>query len=147
VKRPLVIFIVLVAFASCNKKKLEGDSQILVGKWNWTHSFVNDDMCDPPGNYVEINPNSEATNYSLEILKKGKVIFYMNEEEIDSYKFNCSLSENTNPTIDFPYHFGIYFGDGKALSGFVKEDTLFDNMYFPFEDTQCTDYYGYFVKE
>ncbi|MFT4662793.1 MAG: hypothetical protein ACI8XB_003086 [Patiriisocius sp.] len=145
------IFLTLVGLsiivASCDKKKLEGDSEILIGKWNWTHSYRNVDVCSPPGDFIEINPSTEGHDYSIAFLQKGKVIFYEDNEEIESFNFKLTFSNNTSSNPNYLYAYAIHFGGGKVLNGSVGLDSLYDNRYFPYEDSQCEDYYGYFVRE
>jgi hypothetical protein len=157
VKQLFYISFLLLSLWSCQKDKLKGDSEILVGKWNWTHSNETYETCNPPTFENVLTPETENANYSIEFLEKGKIIFYKDGEEVDNQRLTISFSESPNSTVDYPYSFHIWmpgkendlFGPNGSneLDGKVGDELLRLNVDFPFPDTYCEDYSSYFVRE
>jgi len=134
---------------SCEKEKLEGETSMLIGKWNWTASILVPNHCDVDStwDYVLEDEASNDNTYSLEFLEKGKLIFRHNgatiwnkrivfdsKEEINedpySHKFEIRLNNETNdPMI-------IWVGDRALLVHDYPKDT----------DTDCEEMYNYFEK-
>lgn len=155
-RKTLIIFCIISLISSCKKDKLEGDKEVLVGKWKWVYSDLTLGVCNPPEYNTQINPTSENINYSIEFLKCGKVIYYKNNEKIekDRIVFNTfKTTTNSSLTSEY-YEFGI-LGDNdlnKAFSGFVKSDTLIIGGYYFFFDENrncngCCYYLNYFIRE
>mgnify|MGYP000270823784 CR=1 FL=1 len=144
-----LIFLVLLLF-SCKKDKLKGDSEILIGKWNWTHTIETYETCNPPTFENTLTPETENANYSIEFFEKGKVAFYENEQEVNSYRVVLhSFDSNPSQNSSYPFGFTIYLDNEyeNAFWGFVSQDSLFIREDFPFPDTDCEEFNSYFVRE
>lgn len=80
----LLVFI--IPFYSCSKSKLNGEYEVLIGKYSWAQTGGNDH------NIWSNNDNSfypHTTNYSasVELDKKGNIIFYKNNMIVTSEKY------------------------------------------------------------
>ena len=70
-----ICFSVLLIFQSCRKDKLEGDKQLLIGKWRWSFTKVFYDNIgspnDPPSDTIYAGDCFDT--YELDFLEKGIV--------------------------------------------------------------------------
>ena len=144
-------YVLLASFSltfllACKKDKLKGDKEILEGRWKWEYSFVGRNTCDHSGGWTEkLTPQSENMNYTFKFLKKGKIIFYENEVEIEKMRIvfaDWSKCQNNND------YFNILLNnkDDQIIHGCVGMDTMRLFSFFPFKDTGCDDYTSYFIK-
>jgi hypothetical protein len=146
VKKIKVLLILSVFFCfSCKKQKLEGDSEILIGKWNWIYSSEVNNTCNPPTWVNTLNPANQNVSFSIEFIKKGKVIFYENSVASEKFRIKDLLFDKNN----FHYTFSMIVNseDNNNMSGLVTEDTLIMTQGFPFYDTQCEDYANRFIRD
>jgi hypothetical protein len=146
-----LIFIFALSLFSCKKEKLVDESISFLGKWKWTYSAMNNNLLcieDYPNSerasfFTIINPSTNNTNYYLEFFEKGKVKFYQEDTEIQEEKILWEMSEISTGK----YFYELYFDKAVQLDGIINHDTLMENRFFPFADTDCDDYTNFFVRE
>jgi hypothetical protein len=122
--------ILVVTLSSCIKDKLEKDTLILEGTWNWTHSIeysydsANDTILTsiiPASNYSE--------TYGIRIVKKG-LIYKVTGSEEEKYRlvmpdFKSGLCAELNNSFQYKILLNNKVND--SLVGCVSEDTLITN--------------------
>lgn len=144
------LFLLMTIIVSCKKDKLEGDKEILVGKWNWinTQSISNSCDADSLWNFVMFDSATADKTYSLEFLSKGKVIFAHNDGTIWNDRI---VFESFTPLTEAPYQyeFVIRLDNRKndPFTGLVGADSL-RIPDFPFDtEVDCEARWNHFVKE
>jgi hypothetical protein len=146
----IFLFLTLVLF-SCKKDKLNGEKEILIGKWKWVYSDATLSFCNPPTSDIIITPITKGMNYSIEFDKKGKVIFYENNNLTEDYRIVFTQWKVSDYVKPFEYMFSINLNNDEdvILYGAVKQDTLLIfPATFPFDDSDgCNYHWSYFVKE
>ena len=80
-----VIIIVLLSVNACKKDKLEGDYAVFEGKWKWAYTIRHNSYSHYSSSDT-IFQNEIDNTYEIEFLKKGKLIFYENNKEIEKYR-------------------------------------------------------------
>jgi len=137
---------------SCKKDKLEGEKEILVGRWHWIYTVHTYNHCNPPSSSEILTPTSENKSFIIEFLEKGQVIF--NEEDKKRIVFNIfSTTSSLEPKRE--HQFGIYLNNKSdmQLNGWIGADTLMltgDYSKEPFEDVTCEGcctYTNYFIRQ
>lgn len=149
-----ITFILFIAFffSGCLKDKLKGEKEILIGTWNWTETINTNGYCSGSITYSDtITPSNSTDRYRVEFKKKGRVLLYKNNVEIDKgrIKFNSWKQNSTNH-----YTFDIIV-DGKSEKNLLGEVTLSTitlyNYYFPFDIISdcngCCKYTSHFSKQ
>jgi hypothetical protein len=147
----ILIFVCSLLLTSCKKEKLKDGGEAFIGKWKWTYSSINVyGLCPQyqsfnPGSsyFTSINPTTESTNYYIEFIEKGKVIFSQEQTELSEEKILWEMSEISTSK----YFYEMYFNDSLMLDGIINQDTLMENRLFPFPDTNCDDYTNFFVRQ
>ena len=148
--RILIYICTLLLLVSCRKDKLEGDKEILEGKWKWVYSYkVNLSPYIILDTIYNING---STNYSMDFMKKGKVEF--NNNGVVTKK-RVVFKEFTNVSDD-NYKVDIYLNNKNEdlFEGYlISNDTFTTRCYFP-SDIQCGEelggihyYNNYFVRD
>jgi hypothetical protein len=153
-RKQVAVFIIFSSLLACKKDKLDGEKEILIGKWNWSYTIqsVNYNCDNYPPVVTILTPSTQGVEFSLEFNKKGCVTFYKNSKKIDKKRIVFTGWYLESP-IYFPgyYRFGIWLNNKSEniFSGWVKSDTLIDQGYFPYreDDGLCISYTNYFVKE
>jgi hypothetical protein len=146
----VISFIFLIGFFSCKKDKLEGDTAILEGKWNWTASYLVPNRCDVDSNWIYTLKDSvtENSTYSLEFLAKGKLIFRHNDGTVWNQRLIFESKEEVNdPTYDYRFLISL---DGKTndpMTIWVGSDSLLVNDYPKDTDVDCEEMFNHFVRE
>ncbi|MCR9173813.1 MAG: hypothetical protein NXI10_15020 [bacterium] len=126
-KHIAILALLLLILTSCIKDKLEKDSLVLSGTWNWQYSIeytydsVNDTVLTsiiPASNYSD--------SYSIRIEEKGRIYQIKNSEE---EKYRLVLPEFKSGLcfeINNSYKYKILPDNKEAdsLVGCVNEDTL-----------------------
>ena len=142
----------LLTLSSCIKDKLEKDSQVMAGTWNWRYSIeytydsVNDTVLTniiPASNYSD--------SYSIRIEEKGKIYKIKNSEE-DKYRlvlpeFKSGLCFELNNS--FKYKILPNNKEQDSLVGCVNQDTLItSDWHLPLQkgDTEYPYYKHVFTK-
>ncbi len=146
----LLIFLFSFTFLSCKKDKLEGDKSMLIGKWNWSYTrYAHSYSYDSPEGIVEyLTPSNTNTNYRIEFLEKGKIIFYKNDVLIKEKRIVFKYF-GVNPIGE--YSVGIELdGDNEDVFSFLLIDEgIMYNTQYPFKNS--TEPYennsNYFTKE
>lgn len=153
-KNHLVFALLIFLIISCKKDRLKGDKEIFIGKWKWVYTETIDNTCGGgPLSSSFKTPSSTGISYSIEFLKKGKVIYYENGNETtrDRIVFERFEQSTSSRWISY-YTFGID-GDNKndkAIDGFIKQDTLIliGNSKWPhYTECPCCTVYVYFIRE
>ncbi|MEO9532532.1 MAG: hypothetical protein ABJG68_07625 [Crocinitomicaceae bacterium] len=134
---------ILFLATSCRKEKFEAEGLAFVGKWKWSYSSKKNASCEIDYYYTILNPDSIDTNFYIEFLENGKVIFTQNQNEIERKKIRWEMSEITGTK----YFYELHFDKMLKMDGIINADTLIENRYFPFLDTDCEDYTNFFIKE
>ena len=153
----IFLFLPLVLF-SCKKDKLEGEKEILVGKWNWIYTLEESSLCHPPSVTNTFTPSTENKTVSIEFLAKGKVLFYTEGEVLEEKRvvFNQWTSASHSSFFNKleARKFGIFINNNQEsyIEGNVSNDILMLYPgYFPnFFNTNCNGCcysWSYFVKE
>ncbi|MBN4070872.1 hypothetical protein JYT72_00050 [Crocinitomix catalasitica] len=152
--KPYVLLVtsLILFLVACKKDKLEGDKSILIGKWEWTHSYYAFKQCDPPAITSTLTPESESTNYSIEFHEKGKVDFLVNEAVQESYRVVCGEYWGTPGLIEGYIYSNINLNgnENNKLDGYIiNQDTLMIIRGFPYYDPEdnCENYTNYFVRK
>ena len=153
-KRIIVLLVIFTTLFSCKKDKLEDGKEIFIGKWRWVYSIKSESyVCDNPAVTTILTPSSiGGDNYYLEFKKKGCVTLYKNTDKLEKYRL-VFLFFDSNSSLAYPSYsdFGIILNNdhSKPFGGYVKNDTLIETEFFPFEsiDEICVSYTNYFVRE
>ena len=156
----LVSIAFLMIFSSCKKDRLNGEKEIFVGEWEWVYSIE-----ERPGggfnatSYRKITPDTEKNNYSMTFLKRGKVIFYKNGEEVERKRLGIAKSRgvfvNNASLLGFDYYLNnnpeyTFSGGIKKSTEAFSVDTLVLDYYFPYDDHRSsTPYYhqNFFIRK
>lgn len=146
-----VVIVIIFFFLGCKKDKLKGDSAILIGKWKWVETRI-EQSGTITGTFF-INPSTEGKNFSIDFLKKGCIVYYENGSK--TYRKRLVLNEFSSRSNQI-YFFEIY-PDNKTddfLNGFLYDrvmDTLEIQSGYPYvntnEDGTAKAYFNYFVRE
>ncbi len=150
-KTILSLFLFFLLILSCKKDKLKDDKEIFIGKWKWVSSVQTIRYnCDGMTYTSILTPSSEGVNYSMEFFKKGCVIFYKNDGEIDKYRvvFDENFQLNSGSYSEFEIH--LNNKSENYFVGYIKSDTLIElGWFFPYKNGQnsCLSYKNYFVRE
>jgi hypothetical protein len=150
-KQLLIISVLLLSLASCNKNKtkkdpLEGNVAFLEGSWDWQWTRHLYDYCDPQVSGVDtIFANSVQDTYSLNFLQEGIIEYYKNDILIEEKHicFKTIIEEEEKILFDiWPNE------DHDFLHGCVwRDDSLFFGG-FPYRfDEGCNLYVNCFTKE
>jgi len=135
--------------SSCKKDKLEGDTEILTGKWNWINTQHITNVCEADSlwNYSYMDSTTSSNKYSIEFLSKGKGIFRHNDGIIwrNRLVFQSMESIVSNSYL-FEFNIFINNNENDIMHGFVGEDSLLLDD-FPFDtDNTCENRHNHFVK-
>lgn len=136
--------------SSCKKDKLQGDAEILVGKWNWVYTQRITNTCNSGASWVYSNFDSSSSNnnYTIEFFSKGKVEFYHNKSFLWRHRIVFEMKETI---VDGPYtlRFRIRLDnrEGNILEGYVGQDSL-RLPDFPYDtDNSCELRYNHFIRD
>jgi len=132
---------------SCKKDKLEGDKSVLIGKWEWDYTYNNHDWSKelPQGIKDTLTPINTNTNYSIEFLEEGKIVFYKNDAVVKEKRivfnyFKLSVSGN--------YNVSLYLdNDDTDEFFFVLDENIIYNYQFPYVDEPLNINTNYFIKQ
>ncbi len=143
-----VIF--LFAINACEKDKLEGDSSILIGTWNWTETFEIINFCDPDStwNYQLIDFRKPDNTYALEFFEKGKVFFYHNDAILWKERI-VFQSVNTVENGAYAYHFVILLNNNSndKMEVWAGQDSLLLNDFPEDTDENCLQMFNHFIRQ
>jgi len=90
IKICFILFFFVFLASGCNKDKppvpdtLEGDKEILIGNWNWTHSYYKYNSCVQCCTLFDTLYSETNDIYRMEIKKDGYIKFFKND--IESYE-------------------------------------------------------------
>lgn len=103
-----IILLLALSFTSCKKDKvpepcvsvsMDGDRDILVGKWRWYNSKIEEWFDIGSSVYHNYNPQNQGFNYHLEILSSGIIKHYKNDTLIRTSIMSEVSYENFTSTI------------------------------------------------
>ncbi len=139
----------LVLLFSCKKDKLEGDAAMLLGKWNWTSSTLVSNYCDPDSSWIRKidSESNEASNYSLEFLEKGKVIFRHNGGKVWNNRLVFESIEALNDSL-YTHKFIIHLNNrsDEPMIIWLGQDHLMMHDYPKDTDQECEEMFNHFVR-
>ncbi len=147
-KKIFLIIIVNCLIGSCKKDHLKNEQEILIGKWRWVNTVHKFGWCEGLGTIVElITPETEGSNYLMELRKSGHVDFYNDEKLISKNRIVCEhfkIFENGN----FEFVYLINNKQDSKLAGYGwPEDSLVITEYPLNGISGCEDYLNYFIRE
>jgi hypothetical protein len=134
---------------SCKKDKLDGDSSILTGTWEWTETYKVPNLCDADSmwNYTKIDSSYTDNTYSLEFIEKGKVKFIHNDGIINTNRIVfSSKDEIANSTFQFRFIIHLNNKSDNTMEVLVGSDSLLVNDFPKDTDEPCEELFNYFVK-
>ncbi len=149
----LAILFTALLFTSCIKDKLENETLILEGNWNWSHSveYTYDSTNDTILTNI-ISASNYSETYGLKIEKKGRVYTMKNGSEENKYRLVlptfklglCNLSGES-----YEYEILLNNKDDEKFNGCVNSDTLVtSDIHLPLSKgaTDYPYYKHFFVK-
>lgn len=143
-----VIFMV-VLFSSCQKDKLVGDAGLLIGKWNWTASYLVPNHCEVDSNWIYRLQDTvaEGLTYALDYEEKGKLIFSHNDGEIWNKRI-VFLEQVPIEDPSFSHRFTIILNNqiDDKMELLVGKDTLMCYDFPKDTDEECEEMLNYFEK-
>ena len=112
-----IVFVIIISLASCRKDRLEGTSEVLLGKWEWEYTIRS---YDNPyiGLYNSLDtiyPSDIGETYQLEFEKDGYVNYFKDNSLTDSYRVVFSYVSDSN------------CGSGNCLRASIKLNNKKDN--------------------
>ena len=141
----IFIFFLLI---SCKKDKLEGDTALLIGTWNWHTTVQVNNYCEDDSlwTYTSVDSAYDNNNYSIEFLEKGKVKFYHN----GGLLFNDRIVFQEKEVIDeppFKLKFKIYLNNKESDPMEGKASNVVLRLYdFPKDiNSPCEEYFNSFI--
>lgn len=162
-----ISFSLLVLFISCKKEKniygteqkiamhkLNGDTAVLIGTWNWIYSDHQYNGCDPPASYEVVTPSTEGFDFSIKFIQEGLVYFYKNDSLVAEHRLffrDFSYDSPACVTADGSKYYIYLDGlEDKTMSGCIDYDTLMRTGFSGFllrEAEGCGYYNNFFTKE
>lgn len=146
------VFAILLCFlsSSCEKDKLTGELDEFEGKYSWSYSKYKEELWTA---FRTRTPDSEGYTAQVEMTDRGKIIFYINDEEIHKTGFSIvnqeitnngqSISLEINPVVENTKEIDLNNTLGLTLTG----DTLYVDD-FPGESYDSSNYgQHYFLRE
>lgn len=127
----LTFALLILLATSCVKDKLEADTLILEGTWNWDHSIeYNYDSANDTVIGTIIPASNYSDSYAIRIEQKGKVYAVKNGNDEKKYRlvlpyFKLGLCPDL--TNSYAYRINLNNKDSDTLSGCVNADTLITN--------------------
>lgn len=148
----LSIVIIVFSFISCKKEKLEGDTTILKGEWEWTHTQEVQQYCEVEALWMfsTLDTATASSTYSIKFEEEGKMTFYHNGGKINSNRivFNTAATETyTSGPYDYKFTIWPNYKASDIMEVFVGPDSM--RLYeFPKDsEYNCTEYFNHFVKK
>lgn len=152
-----VIFLLLLSCPGCEKERLTGDLDVLVGTWKWvyTNRIYNGYSLDfTPVNYT-LTPGTEGKDFSIRFYKRGVVKLYKDDDIYEKWAITTDILMDENSLfLNDSKRFDIQLTGDTLLSGYVNQDTLMTMYYFPYnsgvqdnEEGAHTYFYNYFIRE
>jgi hypothetical protein len=146
------LFILIVAI-SCKKDKLVGDKEIFLGDWVWHYSIHSGNVsCGSTTFSKTIYPQNEE--FSMNFLKKGVVLFYKNNNEVDKKRIVFEYFEERDIYfLTNAKNFTIDLNNSDKydnMGGYINSDTMVLINYFPYKyegEYNCETYLNYFVRK
>lgn len=140
-----------MTLVSCKKEKLEGDTAILKGKWNWTETYGVSNHCDPETswNYQLVDMSEPGSTYTLEFYEKGKVYFSHNDGTIWNRRTIFDEDEQATFTSGpYEYKFEIWLNNDSKdpMEVYVGQDSMLVNDFPKDTETECEEYFNHFVR-
>ena len=139
----LIVLIILILLTGCKKTKLEGELNLLEGKWGWIKS---ESFCDGGTNICTYDPSSEGIEIDYIFEEKGKYQLVKNGKKIESgrlqietYTSNALFSDGGSIRVNFKKNIGASINATERMI-LVGEDTLLMSEY-PMEDLEGWNYY------
>lgn len=141
IKHITIILLSLFVISSCTKRRLKDEREILIGRWQWSHTLKVTHLSSGNSVYDTIFPSDVLDSYDVVFLKKGNVIFKTNNVETHSYKSYFNKFQITGSLAECfvndgsVYDFEIYLNKDseKIMNGCVRNDSLmFFQNDFPF---------------
>jgi len=145
-----IIILCIIALVACKKDKLEGETSILIGTWEWTETYEVSNYCDTDSLWNFQMTDSTHTNnkFTLEFLEKGKAIFYSNNDILwkDRIVFE---SKNIIENGSYKYHFVILLNNNAndKMDVWVGQDSLLLNDFPKDTDINCTEMFNHFLRQ
>jgi len=148
--RFIILFFCIISLAACQRDKLEGETSILTGRWNWTETYEVSNHCDTESfwNYQLIDSTHANNKYALEFLEKGKVIFYTNAAIIWKERVTFE-SKNVIEDGPYAYHFVILLNNNanNKMDVWVGQDSLLLNDFPKDTEKNCSEMFNHFIKQ
>lgn len=139
---------------SCKKDKLEGEMNILVGKWNWVYTDHLYGICEGNSFSETLTPESEGNTFAMEFFEKGIVKFYQNNELIGSdrlvlVQFGDSCSGAISDYIRFIFRLNNKKDQYAEFRGCISSSEIEVVRGFPYHiyEEGCEFYLSNFEKE
>ncbi len=141
---------------ACKKDELSGVYEPLIGTWQWIYSEHEFDFCDGDPNYtIDITPESEGVNFSMEFYHKGVVKFYENDHFLSKHRLIFTSEANICYGEQSGYKSFVASLDNKTedanadFFGCFDGNNLVIKKGFPFDIIKigCENYTSYFVSE
>jgi hypothetical protein len=131
---------------ACQKDKLAGNKNFLIGKWNWIYTQYTYGWCEYDTNYETITPLSLNKKFTVEFLKKGQIHFYENDALLEKNRIVFNYFEQGS---DGAYYFYFYLDNDleKGMAGSIHGDTLHFDYPLVEENPDCENYLNFLVRE
>lgn len=148
--RFIILFFCVIAVSACEKDKLEGETSILIGTWNWTETYEVSNYCDADSlwNYQLIDSAQTDNNFTLGFLEKGKVIFYHNDGILWQERVVFE-SKDVIENGSYEYHFVILLNNNSddKMDVWVGQDSLLLNDFPKDTDDNCSKMFNHFIRQ
>ena len=94
-----VVLLLLVMFVtnSCKKDKLVDELDVFEGRYTWTHSEYKQEWWQ--SYLTTVNASSKSYTAEIEFTNTGKILFYINGEEIHKTGYSIESQETVNDWI------------------------------------------------
>ena len=120
----LFTIVLLFSFSSCQKDRLEGESNKLVGTWKWIYSVEHRDTGSSVTS-LSVSASNYQDDYFIDFEQKGKAIFKQSENVVGDYRIIFDFIAEFNST-KYDTWFTMHLNNDPDLpfSGWFNSDTL-----------------------
>jgi len=102
----LVFLLLGISVTSCRKEKLEGDHAVLVGKWEWYHTYGSGSTNRPGA--IDDTPEEKGITYEIEFIEKGKFVMWKNGEKTNKGRITY-INDNIIEVEGNEFHLTLLF--------------------------------------